>query len=260
MKKLLIILIATIAASSFALGAQSLKDNPDYQKSLELKAQASAAFDSGEYDKAAELAAQAKDYAARSDAYVAKMLAKNKADKAMAITTQKFAWADGLKAKDRFPNEYETAVTQFSDSKAAYGSEDYATATDKAREATATLDNIGELIAKADKDAADAAAAAAAAAAAEAQRKLDNTWPGVYVVRLIPARRDCLWRIAEYPFIYNNPLKWTVIYKANKKTFRDPNNPNLIYPGQKLIIPSINGEYREGTYDPTKTYKPFPKK
>ena len=49
-----------------------------------------------------------------------------------------------------------------------------------------------------------------------------------------------------------------MIYEANKKTFRDPGNPNLIFPGQKLQIPSIKDEARAGTYDPTQTYQPFP--
>jgi hypothetical protein len=79
------------------------------------------------------------------------------------------------------------------------------------------------------------------------------------VVRSIPGRSDCLWRIAEYPFIYNDPLKWPVIYEANKKSFRDPNNPNLIFPGQVLKIPALGGELREGTWDPKKSYEPFPK-
>ena len=51
-----------------------------------------------------------------------------------------------------------------------------------------------------------------------------------------------------------------VDYEANKKTFRDPNNPNLIYPGQVLQIPSIKGEEREGAWDPSKTYTPLPRK
>ncbi len=63
--------------------------------------------------------------------------------------------------------------------------------------------------------------------------KLDND---LYVVRLIPQKRDCLWRIAEYEFIYNNPWKWTAIYEANRDTIKDP---DLIYPGQKLVIPPI---------------------
>jgi nucleoid-associated protein YgaU len=239
MKKHLLLLIALIALSSLALGAQSLTENPDYQKSLELKAQATEAFDAGDYDAAADLAAQAKDYAERSDQYVEKMLAKAKADKALAIAKDKLAWADSANAKALYPKDYEKASGEYAEAETAYGAEDYQTATDKARDVAAILDNLAALISNKPKG---------------------DVWPGVYIVRLIPERRDCLWRIAEYPFIYNNPLKWTVIYEANKKTFRDPGNPNLIYPGQKLVIPSIRGETRDGTYDPATNYKPFPKK
>ena len=45
---------------------------------------------------------------------------------------------------------------------------------------------------------------------------------------------DSLWRIAGYPDIYNNPNKWKKIFEANKDRL---SSPNLIYPGQKLIIP-----------------------
>ena len=82
--------------------------------------------------------------------------------------------------------------------------------------------------------------------------------PALYIVRLIPERRDCLWRIAEYPFIYGDPLKWSLIYEANKKNLRDPSNPDLIFPGQELQIPSIHGEKREGTFDASKRYEPVP--
>ncbi|MDD5065879.1 MAG: DUF4398 domain-containing protein [bacterium] len=58
-----------------------------------------------------------------------------------------------------------------------------------------------------------------------------------YTVRYIPERRDCLWRIAEYDYIYNNPWKWPVIYKANKNRIKDP---DLIYPGQKFSIPELD--------------------
>ena len=243
MKKYLLILIAMIAVSSLALGAplwgQSLKDNPDYQKSLQLSAQAKQAFDAGDYDAATELANQAKESAALSDKYVDKMLAKAQADKSMLQAKNKMAWADSVDAKTLYPADYDKASGEYAEAQSAYGTEDYPTATDKARAAVATLDGI---------------------AAAIAKKKGDLSWPAVYVVRLIPARRDCLWRIAEYPFIYNNPFKWTVIYEANKKTFRDPGNPNLIFPGQKLQIPALKGEARDGTYDPDKAYKPFPKK
>lgn len=56
----------------------------------------------------------------------------------------------------------------------------------------------------------------------------------VYVVRLIPERRDCLWRIAEYDYIYGNPYLWPRIWRRNRKLIQ---HPDLIYPGWKLVIP-----------------------
>lgn len=47
-------------------------------------------------------------------------------------------------------------------------------------------------------------------------------------------RGDSLWRIAKK--FYGNGSKYTVIYEANKSVIGG--NPNLIYPGQVLTIPS----------------------
>lgn len=47
-------------------------------------------------------------------------------------------------------------------------------------------------------------------------------------------RGDCLWNIAKK--FYGNGSKYTVIYNANKNKIK---NPNLIYPGQVLTIPSL---------------------
>ena len=46
-------------------------------------------------------------------------------------------------------------------------------------------------------------------------------------------RGDCLWKIAKR--FYGNGAKYTTIYNANRSKIR---NPNLIYPGQVLWIPS----------------------
>ena len=56
----------------------------------------------------------------------------------------------------------------------------------------------------------------------------------IYVVRLIPDRRDCLWRIAEYDYIYKDPYLWPKIWRRNRKLIQ---HPDLIYPGWKLMIP-----------------------
>jgi nucleoid-associated protein YgaU len=59
-----------------------------------------------------------------------------------------------------------------------------------------------------------------------------------YKVKLNPAKRDCLWRIASYKYIYSDYKRWPRIYKANKYKIK---NPDLIYPGQILAIPPKYG-------------------
>lgn len=84
-----------------------------------------------------------------------------------------------------------------------------------------------------------------------------TTLPQYYiVVRRVPLT-DALWRIAGYSFIYNNPIYWDRLYQANRNILRDPENPNLILPGQRLTIPSLRGEVRQGVYDPQRQYITF---
>ncbi len=56
---------------------------------------------------------------------------------------------------------------------------------------------------------------------------------GYYVVK----EGDWLSKIAGYRFIYHDGSKWPVIYEANKELISDP---DLIYPGWKLLIPGLN--------------------
>ena len=57
-------------------------------------------------------------------------------------------------------------------------------------------------------------------------RGLPYTWK-VY-------KGECLWRIASYPEVYGDAVKWPLIYRANKDQIKDP---DLIYPNQVLEIP-----------------------
>lgn len=59
---------------------------------------------------------------------------------------------------------------------------------------------------------------------------------------------DCLWNIAKE--FYGNGSKYTKIYEANKDKIT---NPNLIYPGQTLIIP--NASSTAPKTEPVKTQK-----
>jgi nucleoid-associated protein YgaU len=120
-------------------------------------------------------------------------------------------------------------------------------------------ENAHNILAKAKKELADKEydpaikdAEAAEKLAKEALEKANKVKPAFYRVRLIPERRDCLWRIAEYPFIYDNPLKWRVIFRANRAKIKDP---HWIYPGQLFSIPSIDEEKREGEWVPPEKEK-----
>ncbi len=247
-RKTISIFVLALVAAATGLQAQSLKDNNYYRRSIELKAMAEKAFDDGDYDAAAGFAAQSSEYASLSDQFVAKMVAKSEADRAIAAAKDRLAWAETVKAPKNFPGQYAAAKGEMDTALASYGGEEYVPAREHARAVLTALADVREV--------AEPTPPPVVAVAAPATPPL----PATYKVRLIPERRDCLWRIAEYPFVYNNPLKWPVLYEANKKTFRDPNNPNLIFPGQVLKIPSIKGEAREGEWDPSKTYEPLPKK
>lgn len=76
--------------------------------------------------------------------------------------------------------------------------------------------------------AAEAGRAALAAPAAES----DDSREQVYTVRLIPDRRESLWRIAEVE--YGDPLLWRKIWERNRELIQDP---DLILPGWRLYIP-----------------------
>ncbi len=57
----------------------------------------------------------------------------------------------------------------------------------------------------------------------------------VYTVKWRKRNTDCLWRISLR--VYKNARLWPYIYKANKSQIKDP---DLIFPGQKFVIPSLD--------------------
>ncbi|WP_297286632.1 TmpB protein [uncultured Brachyspira sp.] len=76
-------------------------------------------------------------------------------------------------------------------------------------------------------------------------------FPKYYKVQYRKVGTDSLWRIASYDFIYGDGNLWRKIYEANKDKIKDP---NIIIGGQILLIPSLKGETRDGTYDSNKQY------
>lgn len=60
-----------------------------------------------------------------------------------------------------------------------------------------------------------------------------------YTVKLRPSARDCLWRISAMKDVYGNANLWPIIWQRNQKKIT---NPDMIFPGQKLMIPPLVNE------------------
>ena len=78
--------------------------------------------------------------------------------------------------------------------------------------------------------------------------------PSTYTVRLIPGDRDCLSKIAGYPFVYGDRSRWKTLYGANKGTLKHPEDADILLPGEVLVIPSLAGEARSGAWEAGKKY------
>ncbi len=220
MKKLIIISFVILFAVS-GVFAQSLQNNQYYKQSVEYARLSQQAFDNGEYDKATEYALQSQEYAARSKQYIAEQVLAYRARTALNAAKERMQLADRLNIKNRDAQLYASASQFYKDANSKFNAKDF-------ENSIADSQKVLDLL----KDIAPAAKSGALAA--------------FYEVKLNVQRRDCLWRIAEFDFIYGDPFKWKVLYDANKDTFPQPDNPNLILPGMILKIPSIKGETRSG--------------
>jgi LysM repeat protein len=65
---------------------------------------------------------------------------------------------------------------------------------------------------------------------------------------------DTLWKIAK--MFYGEGNKWPTIYEANRKVIGS--NPNLIRPGQVLVIPGVSGAPKTGGSSSASTRPPAP--
>ncbi len=118
------------------------------------------------------------------------------------------------------------AESLLEEARSAFAEGDYPTATSKAWEA--------EAAANAAREAALAKAEAEEEEEEIAEEEVVEEVSGVYVVGTWERDRDCLWNIAKKKRFYGDPWKWKRIYRANRDKIEDP---DLIYPGQRLSIP-----------------------
>jgi len=233
-----------LGISAVGLSAQSLLDNEFYNQAKDDLAKGDQAMQAGDYDLAASLAAQAEENLAKSDEYVATSLMFYRANGWLGQANDRIAYAKSIKADMNFKDAYDTAVTAAGGAKDALDAKDYDKSIGLSKDALAALVNIAPVVAKAPPPPPPPAAE-------------PTPLPQYYTVQLVISKRDCFWRIAGFPFVYNDPWKWRLLYDANKSLLGKPGNPNLIAPGQRFVIPSASGEKREGDYDPEVKYPTY---
>lgn len=231
MKKVLLLAIICCVFLP-AVFAATTYDNNEYQRqSRSYSMLAQNAYDEGDYDAAAEYAREAEEYARLSAEFIEKMLARANAEQKLLEAQTRLSWAQEHNADRYFPEAVKEASGHIGQAETRFAAEDYPSTEAEAEKALAALAAVREII----------------------------PLPAQYVVKTWDATRDCLWNIAKNPAVYGDPFMWEKLYEANKRTLKRPANPHLILPGMTVVIPSIRGEYREGTYDPSVDYEPFEK-
>jgi nucleoid-associated protein YgaU len=255
-RNLTILIFAVVALILFTglAGAQSLLNNPDFKKAQDLQAKAQAALAAGDYDQAAAYAEQAKQAAQKSQDYVDMMVLRYKANGWIKVAQNRLVDAKQMGAEERYPDEWKQASDNYANAQVAFQDAKYPDSIEYSKNVIAWLQNVQppppeEKPVPVEKPVEKPKVAV----------KEGPVFPKYYVVRLIPEDRDCFNKITGYPFVYNDRYKWRILYEANKEKLRHPNNPHLIHPGQVFIIPSIQGETREGTWDPNQEYPVFGK-
>lgn len=227
MKKIITYIAAALVAAT--VFAASYKNNTYQKLAREYTIKAEKALDAGEYVLAEEYAAKAKENAELSDQYINHMLAKENAEKNLNLAKNRVAFVEGIHGKENYPIAYEASTKALAQAESAFAKEDWDNANAYALQVLDILSEVKEI----------------------------TPLPKYYVVRPWATDRDCFWNISGRPYVYNNPYLWENLYEANKQALPKPNDPNLILPGMKMEIPSLTGEYRDGTYNPKTEYEPY---
>ncbi len=229
MKKIIITLLILFCVSVISVSSQSYMHNEYQMLARDYANKADRAFDNGEYDMAVEYSKLAEENAYKSEIYVTDKVAQYEANSRMIFAKNRFLYAKNIDAEVNYPDEYKMAEKNIASADLAYEIRNWNTATLYAETAITALENVQEI----------------------------PPYPMYYVVEDWQNTKDCFWNISANPAVYNNPWMWKVLYDANKDSMQDSGDPDLIKPGMRIFIPTIENEFRKGDYIKTKKYEPF---
>jgi tetratricopeptide (TPR) repeat protein len=114
----LVILGLLVIASTAT--AQSLLDNPDYKKAVELQRQAEAAYAEGDYDRAREYSRQAKEYIEKSNTYVDERLLIYRANSLLKAARERVSYFKSVGVQPEYQGYLDQAEKDLALAQASY--------------------------------------------------------------------------------------------------------------------------------------------
>jgi len=122
MKKtiLLVLMILGLLLFASSASAQSLLDNPDYKKAVELQRQAEAAYAEGDYDMAREYSRQAKEYIEKSNSYVENRLLIYRANSLLKAAQERVSYFKSVGVQPDYQGYLDQAEKDLAQAQAAY--------------------------------------------------------------------------------------------------------------------------------------------
>jgi nucleoid-associated protein YgaU len=150
---------------------------------------------------------------------------------AMSIAKERLDWAVGVKAADNYPDALASANASYALGERALTAKDWNSAIVAADAVLNALASVSDRV----------------------------MLPAQYIVRTWQGVRDCLWNIAGYPWVYDDPFQWRTLLNANRDKLPDANDVSSLEPNTVLDIPSIRGEIRSGVWEEGKTYPDIPR-
>jgi hypothetical protein len=179
----------------------------------------------GDLDGAIAAAEQVNRAIARIDLWK-----REEANGAIVAAKERLDWATAINAETNFPEPYGAAQAAYAEAVQGRAVQDWEKTLAAANRVLDFLASVHEIF----------------------------PLPAQYQIRTWLNERDCLWNIAGYPWVYNDPSQWRRLYEANLSKLPDDSDPNLVLPEIILDIPSIGGEIREGLWDENRSYESLP--
>ena len=242
--------VAVLLVLSFLLpltvGAQNLlQDNPHARRARDLRILAARAIDEGNYEESIAYADEAEVERALAVEWAEEQVWAYRANSMRNRAREQIVYANRINAATHYPEEFALATTTMEDAETDYAARRFEASFPKFRLVRDTL-TVLQPVRTVQPQRQEMVTPPVPARETPPRQVL----PRYYVVRRIPADRDTFNKIAGYDFVYGDRTKWQTLYEANRHILHNPDNPHLIHPGMRFEIPSLDGEVREGVWQP----------